>query len=190
MNFGRHRHPQRAECRGFRFLIARRQRLDDRRRQILGRRSRNANANVSAKFDLCRRRARHRALVRLRRNHHRRKSRRRAPKLIPPAINKSRRRATAYTDAPGANASATIDRFSSALHRRRRSGPDRTSTRLMAPSLASVQTTVLAPMQKRSDQPTARKAAAIGRVRLNIAKPKRCYHGDAEQKNDGAPNKV
>jgi hypothetical protein len=57
----------------------------------------------------------------------------------------SRRRATSQTEAPGANASATIDRFCSALHRRRRSGPGSTSTRLIALSLAPVQATLLAP---------------------------------------------
>jgi len=56
----------------------------------------------------------------------------------------SRRRATSQTDAPGAKASATIDRFCSALHGRRRSGPDSTSTPIIAPSLAPVQITVLA----------------------------------------------
>jgi hypothetical protein len=35
------------------------------------------------------------------------------------------------------------------LHRRRRSGPDSTSTRLIAPPLAPVQATVLAPRQER-----------------------------------------
>jgi YD repeat-containing protein len=54
------------------------------------------------------------------------------------------RRATSQTDVPGANACATIDRFCSTLHRRLRSGPESTSTRLIAPSLAPVQTTVLA----------------------------------------------
>jgi hypothetical protein len=56
------------------------------------------------------------------------------------------RRATSQTDAPGANASATIDCFCSALQRRRGSGPDSTSIRLIAPSLALVQATVLAPV--------------------------------------------
>ena len=48
----------------------------------------------------------------------------------------SLRRATSQTDAPGAKASATIDRFCSALQRRRRSGPDSTSTPLIAPSVS------------------------------------------------------
>src|SRR6266436_3206103 len=56
------------------------------------------------------------------------------------------RRATSLTDAPGANASATIARFCSSLHRRRRSRPDITSTRLIAPSFAPVQITSLAPV--------------------------------------------
>src|SRR5258707_13968254 len=55
------------------------------------------------------------------------------------------RRATSLTNAPGANASATIARFCSSLHRRRRSGPDITSKRLIAPSFAPVQITSLAP---------------------------------------------
>src|ERR1700719_3114518 len=60
------------------------------------------------------------------------------------------RRATSLTDASGANASATIDRFRSSLHRRRRSGPDITSTRLIAPSFAPVQKTSLAPVPERA----------------------------------------
>src|SRR5713101_3296589 len=60
------------------------------------------------------------------------------------------RRATSLTDAPGANASATIARFCSSLHRRRRSGPDITSTRLIAPSLAPVQNTSLAPVPEQA----------------------------------------
>src|SRR6266478_3389813 len=60
------------------------------------------------------------------------------------------RRATSLTDAPGANASATIARFCSSLHRRRRSGPDITSTRLIAPSFAPVQNTSLAPVPERA----------------------------------------
>src|SRR6516165_7157848 len=58
----------------------------------------------------------------------------------------SARRAISQTEAPGANASATIDRFCSVLQRRRRSGLDSTSIWVIAPSLALVQTTVLAPM--------------------------------------------
>jgi hypothetical protein len=50
--------------------------------------------------------------------------------------------------APGENASATIDRFCSALHRRRRSGPGSTSTRLIALSLAPVQAILLASWQE------------------------------------------
>src|SRR6266478_8129692 len=60
------------------------------------------------------------------------------------------RRATSLTDAPGANASATIARFCSSLHRRRRSGPDITSTRLIAPSFAPVQNTSLAQVPERA----------------------------------------
>src|SRR5882672_9112631 len=60
------------------------------------------------------------------------------------------RRATSLTDAPGANASATIARFCSSLHRRRRSGPHITSTRLIAPSFAPVQNTSLAPVPERA----------------------------------------
>src|SRR4029077_16611551 len=62
-------------------------------------------------------------------------------------------RATLPTEAPGAKASPTIDRFCPRLHRRRRSGPDSTSTRLIAPSLAPVQATVPAPCQLRPDKP-------------------------------------
>src|SRR5258707_2462465 len=60
------------------------------------------------------------------------------------------RRATSLTNAPGANASATIARFCSSLHRRRRSGPDITSARLIAPSFAPVQNTSLAPVPERA----------------------------------------
>src|SRR6266481_5993505 len=60
------------------------------------------------------------------------------------------RRATSLTDAPGANASATIARFCSSLHRRRRSGPHITSTRLIAQSFAPVQNTSLAPVPERA----------------------------------------
>src|SRR6202047_3114028 len=60
------------------------------------------------------------------------------------------RRAPSLTDAPGANAPATIARFCSSLHRRRRSGPDITSTRLIAPSFAPVQKTSLAPVPERA----------------------------------------
>src|SRR5437868_3891864 len=74
------------------------------------------------------------------------------------------RRATSLTEAPGAKASATIDCFCSVLHRRRRSGPDNTSTRLIPPSLAPVQITVLAPPLTKTDHPSARKAAANGRL--------------------------
>src|SRR5438477_4837663 len=74
------------------------------------------------------------------------------------------RRATSLTEAPGAKASATIDCFCSVLHRRRRSGPDNTSTRLIPPSLAPVQITVLAPLLTKTDHPSARKAAANGRL--------------------------
>src|SRR5207237_1950234 len=75
------------------------------------------------------------------------------------------RRATWLTEAPGAKASATIDCFCSVLHRRRRSGPDNTSTRLIPPSLAPVQITVLAPPLTKTDHPSARKAVANGRLR-------------------------
>jgi len=63
------------------------------------------------------------------------------------------RRATSQTEAPGAKASATIDRFCSVLHRRRRSGPDKISTRLIALSLAPVQITVLHRCQKKNGSP-------------------------------------
>src|SRR5881392_1918560 len=76
------------------------------------------------------------------------------------------RRATSQTEAPGAKASATIDRFCSVLHRRRRSGPDKTSTRLIALSLAPVQITVLHRCQNKTDHPSARKAAPNGRLRF------------------------
>jgi hypothetical protein len=50
------------------------------------------------------------------------------------------------TTAPGAKLSATIARFCAALHRRRRSGPVMTSNLAIAPSLAPVQTPLLAPV--------------------------------------------
>src|SRR6516165_5398658 len=77
----------------------------------------------------------------------------------------SARRATSQTEAPGANASATIDRFCSVLQRRRRSRLDSTSIWVIAPSLAPVQTTVLAPMPTKTDHSPAHKAAASGRLR-------------------------
>src|SRR5260370_25772888 len=58
----------------------------------------------------------------------------------------SPRRAISVTTAPGARLSATIARFCSALHRRRRSEPVMTSTLAIAPSLAPVQTPLLAPV--------------------------------------------
>src|SRR5947208_11732369 len=61
-------------------------------------------------------------------------------------VGVSPRRATSVTTARGARLSATIDRFCSALHRRRRSGPVMTSTLAIAPSLAPVQTLLLAPV--------------------------------------------
>jgi hypothetical protein len=73
------------------------------------------------------------------------------------------RQATLLTDAPGANASATIARFCSSFHRRRRSRPDITSTRLIAQS-TSAKTRRLHQCQNEPDQFRARKAAAIGRI--------------------------
>src|SRR5262249_36834136 len=61
------------------------------------------------------------------------------------------------THAPGANTAATIDRFCSSLQRRRRSEPDITSTRLIAPSFA--------PVPDEPDQFSARKADPIGPYR-------------------------
>src|SRR5205809_8134052 len=58
----------------------------------------------------------------------------------------SARRAISVTTAPGARLSATIARFCSALHRRRRSAPVMTSNLAIAPSLAPVQTLLLAPV--------------------------------------------
>src|SRR6516225_8203737 len=63
------------------------QRLDDRGCQLLGRRRRNAHANVAAELDLQRRRAGHRSLVRPRRDHHLSKSCRGGPQIAPPSIN-------------------------------------------------------------------------------------------------------
>jgi hypothetical protein len=77
----------------------------------------------------------------------------------------STRRATALTDAPGANASATIARFCSSLHRRRRSGPEISSTRLIAPSFALVQTTLACTSARATPVSRARKAAPIGPYR-------------------------
>src|SRR6266404_7097869 len=56
------------------------------------------------------------------------------------------RRAISVTTAPGARLAATIACFCSALHRRRRSGPVMTSTLAIAPSLAPMQTPLLAPV--------------------------------------------
>src|SRR5947208_11815258 len=61
-------------------------------------------------------------------------------------VGVSPRRATSVTTARGARLSVTIARFCSALHRRRRSGPVMTSTPAIAPSLAPVQTLLLAPV--------------------------------------------
>src|SRR5438445_81989 len=49
--------------------------------------------------------------------------------------------------APGPYAAATIVCFCTMLHRRHRSGPTRTSTLAIAPSLALVQTPVFAPQR-------------------------------------------
>ena len=58
----------------------------------------------------------------------------------------SARRATSETIAPGAKLSATIARFCSSVHPRRRSRPLITSTRVIAPSLTPVQAPSLALM--------------------------------------------
>jgi hypothetical protein len=92
-------------------------------------------------------------------------------------------------------AQTTIDRFCSALHRRRRSGPDSTSTRLIAPSLAPVQVTSLAPVQTQQRSSVARKAAATGglpRVTLYVlAAPsgsRGCRRGKLEPGSPFGPN--
>jgi hypothetical protein len=59
----------------------------------------------------------------------------------------------------------------SELHRRRRSGPDSTSIRLIAPSLAPVQITVLAPVLTEDDHARARKAAPNGLLRFVLGCP-------------------
>ena len=72
------------------------------------------------------------------------------PDLLPPAIDLAganlRPPGASVTTAPGARLSVTIARFCSALHRRRRSGPVMTSNLAIAPSLAPVQTPLLAPV--------------------------------------------
>src|SRR5204863_6770989 len=92
-----------------------------------------------------------------------------APKLVAPPINLPgddfAAPGNSQTDAPGAKASATIDRLCSPLHRRRRSGLDSISTPLIAPSLAPVQIIVLAPLLTETDHPSARKAAPNGGLR-------------------------
>ena len=125
---------------------------------VLRRRRRNAHANIAAEVDRECRPIRSRSLAPIRRYHDLGKPRRSVPKIAPPPINLPGNHipqpGISRTEAPGANASATIDRFCAALQRRRRSGPDNTSTRLIAPSLAPVQATVPARCQDRSDQPT------------------------------------
>jgi len=72
---------------------------------------------------------------------------------------------------PNTVAGMTINRFCSALHRRRRSGPGSTSTRLIALSLAPVQATVLTPCQETAlNPPHARRPPSDGYFQRDMAK--------------------
>jgi len=62
-------------------------------------------------------------------------------------------RATSQTEAPGAKASPTIDRFCPRLHRRRRSGPDSTQLGSSHRLLHQCKRQCLAPCQLRPDKP-------------------------------------
>jgi hypothetical protein len=64
--------------------------------------------------------------------------------------------------APGANAAATSARFCSSLQRRRRSGPLMSWYLAIAPSLALLQTSVLASVPTRPDQPAVRRSPRVG----------------------------
>src|SRR5713226_7631538 len=77
----------------------------------------------------------------------------------------SARRATSETTAPGAKLSATIARFCSSLHRRRRSGPVITSNLAIAPPLAPVQALSFAPVLQPDYPPRWRKAVVSGWLR-------------------------
>src|SRR5467141_1179405 len=97
------------------------------------------------------------------------------------------RRATSLTDAPGANASATIARFCSSLHRRRRSGPDITSTRLIAPSLAPVQNTSLAPVPEQAGSIPRAQGGRYRTVTVEI-QASLDFHGEELTSHDRRPN--
>jgi hypothetical protein len=106
-------------------------------------------ASLARKLDLHCRRLRTRRAIPYRGDQHRGEAVI-DPGLSAPAIDLARtnigRRAISVTTAPEARLSATIARFCSALRRRRRSGPVMTSTLAIAPSVAPVQTRLLAPV--------------------------------------------
>ena len=148
-----------------------RQRLDHRRRQCRRNRARYPNPHLAGQLDFdCRLSARRIARRRVgRRDQHRRKPLRDGAQFLPPAI-----------DLPSADIGATgniadhrprrqalgNDRpFCSSDQRRRRSGPVKTSTRAIAPSLALVQALSFAPMLPDDPhQPLQRKAPLSGRL--------------------------
>src|SRR6201997_2196801 len=103
------------------------------------------------------------------------------------------RRAISVTTAPGARLSATIARFCSALHRRRRSGPVMTSNLAIAPSLAPVQTLLLAPVPTSPTRlPYARRPSPDGYGPLldQIDDPIASMTGDGAYDQDGVYGEV
>ena len=139
--------------------------LDNCRHQCRGRRRRNAHANVAPEFDRERWNIGSRSLAPIRRNHNLGKPRRSTPQIAPPPINLPGnhfpRRATSRTEAPGAKASATINRFCSGLHRRRSGPTNNTSILLIAPSLHRASNSACT-VPRQIESAYARKAAAIG----------------------------